>query len=73
MPSDSGGSIENAKHAANELSFVELRELRAHVDGLLEEKKLQEIDRLRQEMHDLGIDPRSLARAPSSTPSPHRT
>ena len=73
MPANTGSSVEKAKQAIDTLSFVELREVRAYVDELLEDKKQHEIERLRQEMHDLGIDPRALARAPSSAPSRRAT
>ena len=69
MPSDTDAALKNAKQATAGLSYIQLRVLRAHVDELLEDKKQHEIERLRQEMHDLGIDPRALARGSSPTPS----
>lgn len=65
MPSTGGNSLEKAKQAIRELDYNELRELRSHLDGLLEEKKQHEIERLRQEAQALGIDLRAIARAPA--------
>ena len=66
MPTNNRGTLEKAKQAVSDLAYNELRELRAHVDELIDQKKQHEIERIRQEAHDLGIDLRALARPSSS-------
>ncbi len=71
MPSDN--LLEKAKQAASSLAYADLREMRQYVDELLEERKQEQIERLRLEAEALGIDLRALARTPSRASSRRTT